>query len=508
MKRLPGAIFIVDPHRERIAVTEANKLEIPVVGTGDTNVDPDELDYIIPANDDAIRAIRLLCTLVADAAIEGARERATRAGEPSPRSSSRRRCPSPTTRSERDRRARGGPRRRRGAHLRARSDDEDLLPGDRSPGAEAAVAEPPARPIARGDRRRAGPRSGREGRGRHRGADPGRQSPTDQSDRGAGHTDGPARGRDARTNRNRSTTTMADISAELVKELRERTGAGFMDCKRALDEADGDLDKATALLRERGLAAAAKKAGRDAREGLVSSYIHTGGRVGVLIEVNCETDFVARTDEFQKLVRDLAIQVAGLAPQYVDRASVPAEDLEAKRAELLADESRAEEAREHPRPDRRGPAQEVVRAGRACYDQPFRDEERTVGDLITERDRDDRREHPGPPLRPLRARGGPVSDAARRPAATASTPRPTRGAVRYRRILLKLSGEALLGDRPYGVDPAFCAFIAQPGRRGPRPRRRRSASSSAAATSSAAWPRRRGAWTARPATTSACSRPS
>ena len=84
MKRLPGAIFIVDPHRERIAVTEANKLEIPVVGTGDTNVDPDELDYIIPANDDAIRAIRLLCTLVADAAIEGARERSTRAVEPEP----------------------------------------------------------------------------------------------------------------------------------------------------------------------------------------------------------------------------------------------------------------------------------------------------------------------------------------------------------------------------------------------------------------------------------------
>ena len=102
---------------------------------------------------------------------------------------------------------------------------------------------------------------------------------------------------------------MADISAEKVKELRERTGAGFMDCKNALVEADGDIDKAVGLLREKGLAAAAKKAGRDAREGLVSSYIHTGGRVGVLIEVNCETDFVARTDEFQKLVRDLAVQV-------------------------------------------------------------------------------------------------------------------------------------------------------------------------------------------------------
>src|SRR5258707_14663793 len=130
---------------------------------------------------------------------------------------------------------------------------------------------------------------------------------------------------------------MADISAELVKELRERTGAGFMDCKKALTEADGDVDKATAILRERGLAAAAKKSSRDAREGLISSYIHTGGRVGVLVEVNCETDFVARTDEFQKLVRDLAIQVAGMAPQYIDAAAMPAEVIAAKRAELLAD---------------------------------------------------------------------------------------------------------------------------------------------------------------------------
>ena len=156
---------------------------------------------------------------------------------------------------------------------------------------------------------------------------------------------------------------MATITADAVKELRERTGAGFMDCKNALVEADGDVDKAIALLRERGLAAAAKKAGRDAREGLVSSYIHTGGRVGVLIEVNCETDFVARTDEFQKLVRDLAVQVAGMAPQYVDADAIPADDLEAKQAELAAPTSRPEEARGHPAADRRGPAQEVVLAG-------------------------------------------------------------------------------------------------------------------------------------------------
>jgi elongation factor Ts len=177
---------------------------------------------------------------------------------------------------------------------------------------------------------------------------------------------------------------MADISAELVKELRERTGAGFMDCKRALTETGGDLDKATALLREQGLAAAAKKAGREAREGLVSSYIHTGGRVGVLIEVNCETDFVARTDEFQKLVRDLAIQVAGLSPLYVDQERIPRADIDAKRTELLADES----VQQKPESIRAQIVEGQLKkwySQVSLYDQPFRDEERTVGELINER---------------------------------------------------------------------------------------------------------------------------
>ena len=177
---------------------------------------------------------------------------------------------------------------------------------------------------------------------------------------------------------------MAEITAAAVKDLRERTGAGFMDCKKALTETSGDLDAAVVLLREKGLAAAAKKAGRDAREGLVSSYIHTGGRVGVLIEVNCETDFVARTDEFQKLVRDLAVQVAGLAPLYVDQERVPAEALEAKKAELLADES-VQKKPENIRPQIVEGQLKKWFAQVCLYDQPFRDEERTVGDLITER---------------------------------------------------------------------------------------------------------------------------
>jgi elongation factor Ts len=121
------------------------------------------------------------------------------------------------------------------------------------------------------------------------------------------------------------------MSLALVKELREKTGAGLLDCQKALGETEGDLEKALRLLRERGLAKAAKKATRAATDGLVGSYIHPGGKIGVLIEVNCETDFVAKTPEFQGLVRDLAMQVAAAAPRFVSRDEVPADELEAER---------------------------------------------------------------------------------------------------------------------------------------------------------------------------------
>lgn len=124
------------------------------------------------------------------------------------------------------------------------------------------------------------------------------------------------------------------ISASDVKVLRERTGAGMMDCKKALTEAGGDMEKAVELLREKGLAAAAKKAGRIAAEGVVDSYIHMGGRIGVLVEVNCETDFVAKTDQFKAFVRDVAMQVAAANPQYVKREDVPQEIIE-KEKEIL-----------------------------------------------------------------------------------------------------------------------------------------------------------------------------
>jgi len=119
-----------------------------------------------------------------------------------------------------------------------------------------------------------------------------------------------------------------EISAVAVKDLREKTGAGFMDCKKALAEAKGDVEKAVSWLREKGLAAAAKKASRVASEGIVNSYIHAGGKVGVLLEVNCETDFVAKTEGFAALVREIAMHIAAMAPQFVRREEVPAEVVE------------------------------------------------------------------------------------------------------------------------------------------------------------------------------------
>jgi elongation factor Ts len=174
------------------------------------------------------------------------------------------------------------------------------------------------------------------------------------------------------------------VSAAEVKTLRDRTGAAMMDAKVALEEAGGDVEKAVLALREKGLASAAKKAGRDAREGLVGSYIHAGGRLGVLIEVNCETDFVARTDEFQKLVRDLAMQVAGLAPLYVDIDSIPADVLEAKRDALLADEATLAKPEAVREKIVEGQLKKWYRD--VCLlEQPFRDEERAVRDLVTEK---------------------------------------------------------------------------------------------------------------------------
>jgi elongation factor Ts len=175
------------------------------------------------------------------------------------------------------------------------------------------------------------------------------------------------------------------ISASMVKELRQRTGAGMMDCKKALQEVDGDMDKAVEQLREKGLAAAAKKAGRIAAEGLVESYIHSGGRIGVLVEVNCETDFVAKTDEFKSFVRDIAMHIAASNPEYISRDDVP-EDFIAKEKEILKAQALNE-----------GKPEKIVEKmvqGRieklykeiCLLEQPFvKDTDKEVRDIVTEK---------------------------------------------------------------------------------------------------------------------------
>ncbi len=177
---------------------------------------------------------------------------------------------------------------------------------------------------------------------------------------------------------------MAEISASMVKELREKSGAGMMDCKKALAESGGDFGKAEEYLRKKGLSAAAKKAGRAATEGAVASYIHMGGKIGVLVEVNCETDFVARTEGFQSLVKDLSMQIAAAAPQYVKREEVPAAVIE-KEMEI----ARAQ-AREQKKPE---PIIEKIATGKVekfykevvLMEQAFvKDDKKTIQDLVTE----------------------------------------------------------------------------------------------------------------------------
>jgi elongation factor Ts len=176
------------------------------------------------------------------------------------------------------------------------------------------------------------------------------------------------------------------VSAEQVKQLRDMTGAGMMDSKRALEDAEGDLERARVLLRERGQAAVAKRAGRAASEGLVEAYIHGGGRVGVLIEVNCETDFVAETDDFKTLARDLAIQVAGHNPQWVSREDVPEEEL-AQERKIYETQARDEGKPENVIPRIVEGKVNAFLNERCLVDQPFfRDLEgkQTVADRIAE----------------------------------------------------------------------------------------------------------------------------
>lgn len=182
---------------------------------------------------------------------------------------------------------------------------------------------------------------------------------------------------------------MAEITASAVKALREKTGAGMMECKSALTEANGDENQAVEILRKKGIATAGKKEGRVTAEGAVGSYIHMGGKVGVMVEVNCETDFVARGEEFQQLVKDVAMHIAAVAPKYVKRDEVPAEELDKER-EILREQLKND-------PKNAGKPDDVLnkiiegRIGKfyeesVLLDQPFvKDPSKTVGELVTEK---------------------------------------------------------------------------------------------------------------------------
>src|SRR5215475_1830967 len=177
---------------------------------------------------------------------------------------------------------------------------------------------------------------------------------------------------------------MADITATMVKDLRERTGAGMADCKKALVETGGDMEKAGEFLRKKGLAAAAKKAGRIATEGVVGSYIHSNNRVGVLLEVNCETDFVARGEAFQAFARELTLQIAAMAPQYLTPDEIPADVVEKERS------LRLEQARQSGKPE--GVIAKIVDGQIAKWQKEIclleqtwvKDDKKSIRDLLNE----------------------------------------------------------------------------------------------------------------------------
>jgi elongation factor Ts len=182
---------------------------------------------------------------------------------------------------------------------------------------------------------------------------------------------------------------MADINAGAIKALREKTGAGMMECKKALIEAEGNEERAIDILRERGLASAKKKEGRVAAEGVVGSYIHMGGKVGVLVEVNCETDFVARGEEFQQLVKDIAMHIAAAEPRYVSRDEIAVETVDKER-----DIARAQAKNDPKNTNKPEQVIDKIVEGRlnkfyeeaVLLDQPFiKDPAKTVGELVTEK---------------------------------------------------------------------------------------------------------------------------
>ena len=418
MQRPPDAMFVIDLKTEAIAVREAQRLRIPIIGLVDTNCDPDGIDYVIPGNDDAIRACALITQGDRRRRPEGRaalprRGGAGRARRPRSRPAARPRStpaarPRRSARAEAEaRRARRGrgraatagrrgraarrrrgaapaeppPRRRRRAPRPAPTGRRGLPRGAgraRPPRprrrAEASPRRPPAPERARRRRARAepaeAPRSASPAEAPTpptgaRGAEPrrrrGRAPAADEPARSRRRRPRPrpqprppaADDRRRRRRRTRSEVSTPTISATQVKELRDRTGAGMMDCKNALAETDGDIDAAVELLRVRLGDKALKVGGREATEGTVAAYIHSNGKVGVLVEVDCNTDFVARNEDFIAFAREIALHIAASpTTQYVSEEDIPRGRQAGRAARLRAAGRRQARARPRARSPR------------------------------------------------------------------------------------------------------------------------------------------------------------
>ena len=349
MQRVPDAMFVIDLKTEVIAVKEAQRLRIPIIGLVDTNCDPDGIDFVIPGNDDAIRSCALITQAIGQVVSEGhsvfraEEERARKEAEEKAQAEAEARA-----KREAEEQA------KREAEEQAAKEAEDKAAAERAAAAAAA-----AQPAARAARAAAGrPGDARGGLGerdpghRRRGLAPARQPDLRAPGAGRrkrrrrGRAGGPARpgarargrggdhrreraGRRAR--RRGAEMSTAEISAKDVKALRDRTGAGMMDCKKALTEAEGDVEKAIELLRVKQGKKIQDLGERAATEGTVQSYVHAGTKVGVLIEVDCNTDFVAKNDDFIGFAREVAMQIAATPTvAYVSREDVPEAEREAE----------------------------------------------------------------------------------------------------------------------------------------------------------------------------------
>ncbi len=317
MARLPELLFVVDVRREETAIHEANLLNIPVIALVDTNCDPRNVDYVIPSNDDAIRAIKLLVAKIADAAIEG---KASRKEEPEEEHA----APAQVVMA--------------GAEEPELTDEELLgaatLAKISSRLNVADIAELVTVPDELID------------------AADLEELATEDLEAEELEEELEAEIEDElwkkslkamkskKKQKTRQRLIMA-ITTQQIKELREATGTGILDCRKALEQAGGDFDKALDFLREKGLATAAKRADRAASEGMVELYSHGNGRVGVMVEVNCETDFVARSEPFRNFAHEIALQIAASSPHYIKAEEVPAAVLEHER-EIARNRAREE----------------------------------------------------------------------------------------------------------------------------------------------------------------------